>query len=76
MTFLNIRDKNVPYYAIKHILEVSIMEHTRGFYLIVNSMHELCKWLQNDNIKILEIRPVKGDDRVIIYYVYKHEEES
>lgn len=52
------------------------MEHTRGFYLIVNSMHELCKWLQNDNVKILEIRPVKGDDRVIIYYVYKHEEES
>lgn len=52
------------------------MEHARGFYLIVNSMHELCKWLQNDSIKIMEIRPVKGGDRVIIYYVYRHEEES
>lgn len=52
------------------------MEHTRGFYLIVNSMRELCKQLQNDSIKIIEIRPVKGDDRVIIDYVYRHEEES
>ena len=35
------------------------MEHTKGVYFIVNSMRELCKWLQNDNIEIVEIRPVK-----------------
>lgn len=52
------------------------MKRTSGFYVIVNSINELCKWLQNDNIKIVEMKPVKGEDRVIVYYVYKHEEES
>lgn len=52
------------------------MEHTRGFYAAVTSMYELCEWLRKDNIEIVEIRPAKGEDCVIIDYIYKQEEES
>lgn len=51
------------------------MKRTSGFYVIVNSINELCKWLQKDNIEIFGMRPVKGEDRVIIDYIYKDEEE-
>lgn len=54
-------------------------KRTSGLYVIVTSMSELCRWLQKDDIEILEIRPVKGvdgEDCVFIDYVHKHEEES
>lgn len=52
------------------------MKRANGFYIIVNSINELCSHLQNNNIEIVGMRTVKGEDRVIIDYVYKHEEES
>ena len=55
------------------------MKHNNGFYVILSSIRELCIWLQKDKARYIEIfgmRPVKGEDRVIIDYIYKEEKES
>ncbi len=52
-------------------------KRTSGFYAIVTSMSELCRWLQKDGIEIVGMRPVKGvdgEDCIFIDYVHKHEE--
>jgi hypothetical protein len=54
-------------------------KRTSGFYVIVTSMSELCRWLQKDDIEIMGMKPVKGvdgEDCVFIDYVHKYEEEE
>ena len=54
-------------------------KRTSGFYVIVASMNELCRWLQKNDIEIMGMRPVKGvdgEDCISIEYVHKHEKES
>lgn len=52
------------------------MKRTSGFYAVVKSMDELCRWMQKNDIEIVEMRPGKVEDCVIIDYVYKQQEES
>lgn len=47
--------------------------------VIVTSVSELCRWLQRDDISIVELVPTKGidnEDVIKINFVQKEEEES
>ena len=47
--------------------------------VIVTSVSELCRWLQRDDISIVELVPTKGvdnEDVIKINFVRKEEEES
>ena len=57
----------------KYIIGGNFMRRTGMSYVIVSSMSDLCKWLHNTNIEIIEIVPersIANEDVVKITYFH------
>ena len=47
-----------------------------GYYVIITSLTELCRWLRKEDIEVTGIYPIKGiSDEDIIRLEYLHKEE-